>query len=288
LKETEKPQDVHKALKQLQDAQAGVQALSRDMTKQQTKLMAEGQEQEQSLLLGVLMRRQNEPRDKQMEVLTSAEFSKLEVVKAVLAAKNTKIPLFQQVAAYLDEHSPKPKVVESPTLEMPAKLKRGKDGKPDVTPIVAALEVRLHRMEENQNHMEQHHKEAMQQFDKVAEAKKNSTKAVQHHIQKLKHSEERQFAKESAMGRHDIAALQSAIVAVKTGDMAALTKAQHALNASMKAAQARSGKFLVLVQLVQSAQGLDCPYCAAQCVDKCHSSGNSYTTCMTECADAGK
>jgi len=32
----------------------------------------------------------------------------------------------------------------------------------------------------------------------------------------------------------------------------------------------------------------DCPYCAAQCVDKCHQAGNPYVQCLTDCADAGK
>merc|ERR1719386_150501 len=95
LQETEKPKDAKKALKQLQDAQAGVQTLLKDITKQQQKLMADGDAQEESLLLGVLMQRQSEPMSKQLEVLNSAEFAKLKVVKFVLAAKNTKIPLFK-------------------------------------------------------------------------------------------------------------------------------------------------------------------------------------------------
>jgi len=286
LKQTEKPKDMKKALKQLQDAQAGVQALTKDITQQQVRLMSEGDAQEESLLLGVLMQKQKEPMSKQMEVLTSSEFSKLKVVAAVLAAKDLKTPLFKQVATYLDQHSPKP-VAEPKMLDIPDKLKVNKDGKPDVTPIVLALEGRLHKMEENEARMEHHHEEEMKELDQVA-AEKNKSAAAVHHIKKLKRSEERQFAKQSAMGKHDVQAIKSAIDAVKKGDMAALSKAQGALDASMKAAQARTGKFLVLIQMVHRAEGRDCPYCAAQCVDKCHQEGKSYTTCMTDCADAGK
>jgi hypothetical protein len=276
-----------KALKQLMDAQAGVQTLSKEITNQQVRLMHEGDAQEESLLLGVLMQKQKEPMSKQLEILKSEEFSKLEVVAVVIAAKDMKTPLFQQVAKYLDAHSPKPVVTEPKAPEIPDKLKVGKDGKPDVTPIVLALEGRLHKMEDNEKRMEQHHQEEIKELDRVALEKKNSTVALRH-IKNEQHREQREFAKQSALARHDIQAIKSAVDAVKKGDMAALTKAQGALDASMKAAKARSGKFLYLIQLVSRVQETDCPYCAAQCVDKCHQAGNSYTTCLTDCADAGK
>jgi hypothetical protein len=283
LKATEKSKDMKKALKQLQDAQAGVQTLTKEITNQQVKIMAEGDAQEESLLLGVLMQRQHEPLSKQMEVLQSEEFAHLKVVKAVLAAKDTKTPLFKQVALYLDAHSPKP----TPEPKIPDQLKVGKDGKPDVTPIVLALESRLQKMEENEQRMEDHHHEEVEELDHVA-SDKNKSKRVLYTIKQMKHKADRQFAKESAMAKHDIQAIKTAVEAVKKGDMSALEKAQGALDASAKAAQARSGKFLVLIQMVHQAEGLDCPYCAAQCVDKCHNDGNPYTTCLTQCADAGK
>merc|ERR1719498_162967 len=146
--------------------------------------MNEGDAQEESLLLGVLMQKQKEPMSKQLEILQSAEFSKLKVVAAVLAAKDTKTPLFKQVATYLDAHSPKP-VAEPKIPEIPEKLKVNKDGKPDVTPIVLALEGRLHKMEENEESMERHHTEEMEELDRVAPEKKKSAAAVRH-IKKLK------------------------------------------------------------------------------------------------------
>jgi hypothetical protein len=283
LTETASPKDMKKALKQLQDANASVKQLSMDITNEQTRLMHEGEEQEESLLLGVLMQRQKDPMSKQWEVANSPEFAKLPAVIAVRAAKDTKTPLFKQIAAYLDAHAPPKK----PEPQIPAKLTKGKDGKPDVTPIVLALEGRMQKMEESERRMVEHHHEEMAQLDRVIKEKKNNTRVV-HQIKAMKRRDERQFVKQSALGKHDIQTMKSAIEAVKKGDMAGLAKAQNALDASMKAAQARTGKFLVLVQLMHRAEGLDCPYCAAQCVDKCHNEGKPYVTCLTDCADAGK
>jgi len=283
LKETAQPKDVKNALKRLQAANAAVKQLSVDMASEQTRLMHDGQEQEESLLLGILMQRQKQPMSKQLEVVNDPEFAKLPCVIATLAAKDTKTPLFKQIATYLDAHSPAPKQA---TAELPDKLKQGKDGKPDVTPIVLALEARLHKMEEGQQRMEEHHKKADAELDKAIEEKKNNTRLV-HQIKNMKKHDDRDFAKQAAMAKHDAQALKSAIEAVKKGDMAGLQKAQNALAASMKAAQARSGKYLYLIQLMQRTEGQDCPFCVAQCVDKCHTAGKPYITCMTDCADAG-
>jgi hypothetical protein len=42
------------------------------------------------------------------------------------------------------------------------------------------------------------------------------------------------------------------------------------------------------IQLASNFLQRDCPYCAAQCVDKCHEAGKPYVQCLTDCADAGK
>lgn len=283
LKETAQPKDIKKALKRLQEANGAVKQLSVDMATEQTQLMHEGQEQEESLLLGILMQRQNQPMSKQLEVANDPEFAKLPCVIAVLAAKDTKTPLFKQLATYLDAHSPKPMKAKD---ELPSKLKTSKDGKPDVTPIVLALEAQLKKMEEHVKRMEEHHKKTDAAYVNATVEKKNNTRLV-HQIKNLKKHDDRDFAKQDAMAKHDAQSLKAAIEAVKKGDMAGLAKAQEALDASMKAAQARSGKYLYLIQLMQRTEGQDCPYCVAQCVDKCHTEGNPYVTCLTTCADAG-
>lgn len=283
LAETKNAKDVKKALKQLEVANDAIKQLGTDVAHEQTQLMLEGQEQQQSLLLGVLMQRQKDPMNKQLEVLQSDDFKSLPVVVAVLAGKDRKTPLFQQVAAYLDAHSP----AKPAEPQIPEKLKKGKDGKPDVTPLVMALEARVEKMEDSERRMEEHHDEEMRELDRVALEKKNNTRVV-HQIKHMKKSDERNFIKESALAKRDIQTMKSAIEAVKKGDLSGLAKAQQALGKSMEVAKARQGKFLVLVQLVHQAEALDCPYCVAQCVDKCHNDGKPYTTCLTDCADAGK
>merc|ERR1719162_2262915 len=108
---------------------------------------------------------------KQLEVAMSAEFAKLPAVIAILAAKDMKTQLFKQVATYLDAHAP-PKVVEP---QIPEKLTKGKDGKPDVTPIVLALDARVHKMEDSEERMEEHHQTEMTALNKMVEEKKNNT-----------------------------------------------------------------------------------------------------------------
>jgi hypothetical protein len=283
LAETQHAKDVKKALKQLELANTAIKQLAIDVTHEQTQLMHEGEEQQQSLLLGVLMQRQKDPMSKQLEILQSDDFNKLPVVVAILAAKDRKTPLFQQVAAYLDAHSPP----EPAQPQFPKKLKKGKDGKPDVAPLVMALEVRLKKMEDGEKRMEEHHNEEMRELDRVAIEKRNNSEAV-HQIKRMKKSDDRTFLKQSALAKKDVQTMKSAIEAVKKGDIAGLAKAQEALGKSMEVAKARTGGFLVFVQLVHKAEELDCPYCVAQCVDKCHNDGKAYTTCLTDCADAGK
>lgn len=283
LKETDGAKDSKKALKRLQDAQASVRGLVADVTTQQMRLMKQGDEQEQSLLVGVLLTKQKEPMDEQLAVLRSEEFSHLPVVAAVLAAKDGTTPLFQQVATYLDKHSGKA-TPSNATAAIPNKLKRGKDGKPDVSPIVNALEHQLQHLQENKKRQDGLHTKEM---DAYATAIKKNPK-LSRRIQSVKKASNRKFLKQEAISRNDIKSLESAIDAVKKGDTKALGRVQAALEASMKSMQASSHGFLYLIQLAHRSEGLDCPYCAAQCVEKCHVAGKSYVSCLAECADAGK
>jgi len=73
--------------------------------------------------------------------------------------------------------------------------------------------------------------------------------------------------------------------------LAARMDAEPANKASKVAAkkQAVAKKATALfIQLANTIMDRDCPYCAAQCVDKCHTAGKPYVQCLTDCADAGK
>jgi len=72
-----------------------------------------------------------------------------------------------------------------------------------------------------------------------------------------------------------------AVAKVETKKPAAVKK-QAVAKAAAAAAKA------MFIQLADTYMVRDCPYCAAQCVDKCHTAGKPYVTCLTDCADAGK
>merc|ERR1719284_2019262 len=123
---------------------------------------------------------------------------------------------------------------------MPKKLTLGKDGKPDVTPIISALEVRLQHEDEGTALEERHHDLEMKNFDKAMakeEGKKNKRLALR--IKAMKKSEERKYKKIRAQHEFDSKCLKEAIDAIKKGDMKKLMEAQAALQRSLKTMQAQ-------------------------------------------------
>merc|ERR1719321_2026398 len=106
-------------------------------------------------------------------------------------------------------------------------------------------------------------------------------------IKRRQKRENREYLKQHGMMSKDTVALRSAIEAVKKGDMSQLAKMQAVLQQSMKAMQGNQD-FLHFLQLAAwTDHSKACPYCKAQCLEKCHSGGKSFMTCMTECADVG-
>jgi molybdopterin converting factor small subunit len=279
LKETANATDTTKAIKQLQDAKGGVKALMRDLTTQQMRLMKESDEQQESLLLGVLMTRQKEPIEKQMEVLNSSEFKNLPVVAELIKAKDNKTPLFKQVAAYLDKHG------DGKSLEKAKALKVDRNGKRDLSSIIDPLQTRIQHLKDADKHRAERHTLEIKKMD---EKLKNASSSLKHRLELMKKKSERQFKKDSLLAKSDIESLESAVAAIKKGDMVALKKAQDALQAHLKAMESHNSGFIVFIQLAHQMEGRDCPYCAAQCIEKCSAGGKSYAQCLTDCADAGK
>merc|ERR1719316_2193438 len=100
--------------------------------------------------------------------------------------------------------------VKGTPADIPDKLKVGKDGKPDVSPIVSALEFRLHNLEDSEKHRATLHQEAMNEFDKAIkkeEAKKNQKAAK--HVERMKKTENRKYMKQEAVTKNDIKSLKS-------------------------------------------------------------------------------
>merc|ERR1719446_239157 len=75
----------------------------------------------------------------------------------------------------------------------------------------------------------------------------------------------------------------------KEAPAAAVVAKDEPASKKKRVAKAASGAAKALfIQLASTFRNRDCPYCAAQCVDKCHQAGKPYVQCLTDCADAGK
>merc|ERR1719333_1094592 len=100
---------------------------------------------------------------------------------------------------------------------------------------------------------------------------------------------DRDYQKWHALAVKDSKSLHEAISAIKKGDISALAKARKALTDSLARMQSSSGDFLHFLQISVRTSSRDgaCPYCKAQCLEKCHAGGASFVTCMGQCADVG-
>jgi hypothetical protein len=263
------------AFQKLQVAKQGVAGLMGELTSRQESLMKEDSTQRESLLLGVLMSNQKEPMEKQVEILKDDDFSGLEVAKALLKEHNSTTALYVQAAAYLDKHPNR----------KPAPMTTASKSSNSMASVQSMLEKRLESLQHEYDVHEKFHKQKAADF---AAELKAAPKKGKHHVETLAKREDRNFKKWAALRMHDINAMKDAVAGVKKGDMKAVARARNALEASLKALQGQTGGFLYFIQLGHKLVNRDCPYCVAQCVDKCHQDGNPYVQCLTSCADAGK
>lgn len=273
LSATESPKDLPAAMRRLRSAQAGMADLTTALNAQQEALMKEDATEETNLLLGVLMTRRGEPMDKQLEVLGSPDFRSLPVSKALLAKHDSKAPLFQQVAAFMDAHG-----VTSNASSVDEKAR--KLGK-----TVAYFEQRVTAMDRQDTVLQKLHQKRVAELDNLI---KKSGKVEAHRLQMEKKHVDRAYKKQSVVHRQETKEMKDVVSALKRGDSQALKKAQDALKQHLQAMQARTGNFLHLLQLGHRMSNRDCPFCVAQCIGKCHDSGSPYTQCMMQCADAGQ
>jgi len=273
LANTSSAKDPAAAMAKLKDASAGLRTLMHELTARQEELMMEDEAQHESLLLGVLMSKQGEPAEKQRKVLQSPDFASLPVSKALLASDNRSVPLYAQAADFLDKHSSKRAAVEHKAAAMPEKM-------------AAALQKRVQSMEGELRAREASHTRRAQL---LAQRAKTATSEKERHLaETLRKQEERGFKKLAAIRSRDIADMKKAVEAVRHGDIAALESARAAMLSSLQSLKSQHGGFLVLLNLGHRTLGGDCPYCAAQCIDKCRQLGKSYASCLGDCAEAGK
>jgi hypothetical protein len=278
----------------LQNAQKSVSGLAKDMSKRQTELTEEAESEKESLLIGVLMARATRPEAEQMEVLKGDDFKNLAVVKEVLAHREAGKTLAEQVAQFLDKKN------GAKNSTKPAKFLSKQQA---VDGIVAKLQSQVDKMDKHMKMSEVEHKQHMA---KVLEAMKkeeakakgsNGTKAevekkvkrVQAREKRITKKLDRDFQKWHALTVSDSKSLHEAISAIKKGDLSALAKARKALTDSLQRMRSTTGDFLHFLQVSAYTSSRDgaCPYCKAQCLEKCHEGGASFMTCMGQCADVG-
>jgi len=279
LTETKSIKDPVVAFQKLEAARASMGALTSELTHRQEDLMMEGEAQKESLLLGVLMTKQKEPLAQQLQILHSDDFKDLEVSKFLLKSTSTS-PLNVQAAAYMDTHQSKATakmVMDDAAIHAKAQAR--------ADALASSFEKRVESLEKVHASKEKEHNKRMKELE---DGIKKAGKKSKHVMEALKKREERSYKKWNAMQKHDIDSMKAAVMAIKTNDMKALEKAKGALEESIKNLKSKNGGFLVLLEVGHTFMEQDCPYCAAQCVDKCHTEGKPYMTCLTDCADAGK
>lgn len=279
LAETKSIKDPAEAFKRLDDARAGMAALTGELTSRQEALMKEDEAQRESLLLGVLMTRQKEPLEEQFKVLQSADFLDLPVSKELLAKHNNQTALYVQVAGYLDAHKG-----AAATNFLVGNATEHNKAIAQIDALAKSFEARVTSLEKAQVAATKRHEQRMEFLKKGAEKAPKSAKAMKAMMKR----EERSFKKWSLTQERDIQSMKEAVKAIKSHDMKALQKAKKALEDSVRSMQSKNNGFLVLLDLGHKFLERDCPYCVAQCVDKCHQDGKPYVTCLTDCADAGK
>jgi hypothetical protein len=275
LKEVATEKNPAVAMKKLNDARAGLTGLTTELTARQEELMKDSEAQKDSLLVGVLMTKQKEPMEAQFDILKSADFMNLPASKELLAKHNTTIPLYVQVANYLDAHKGK---------EATGKIMDDASALSKSDSLAASFQKRVESMQQAHDAAVKRHNIDVEFLKKGMKADPKEAKAMKALLKR----EERKFKKLNATQMHDIASMKDAVAAIQHHDMKALLKAKAAMEESVKSLQSKNNHFLVFAELGSELTQRDCPYCVAQCVDKCHQEGKPYTTCLTTCADAGK
>jgi len=260
------------AMQKLTAAGAGVERLVSSLTQRQESLMREDTEQVESLLTGVLMTNRNAPMEKQFEILKSEDFAGLDVSKALLKLHDNKTALYMQVARYLDTHK----------NAGGAPVSQHRENR--VEAMAASLDARVVSLQRDAKRRAVQHKKKREDLLKLVAAGGKNVRM----LKAMAKREERNFKKWEARSEHDIKSMKEAAHAVRSGDTKALMRAREALQQSLDALKHKNAGMLVFLQQANAFLQNDCPYCAAQCVEKCHSSGEPYLACLSECADAGK
>lgn len=267
LNETQfmKPTD---AMKKLLVAKGGAAQLVSDFGKQQEDLMREDSEQRESLLMGVLVAHKQAPMSEQMEYLRSNEFIGLDVAKALMEFHDESIPLFEQVAKYLDLH----------------KHAGGSPNKNNVVHdrdfLANSLDKRVKDLERDMEHRAAVQRESIEHVNELVKTVNNQARAVIRQKQRM-------YEKDMSQSKHDIALLKEAAASIRRGDVKTARRVGDALKKSLEALKSSRGSMIYFLQKSSVVLEKDCPYCVAQCLEACHNEDKSYIQCLAKCDGIG-
>jgi hypothetical protein len=239
------------------------------MADRQLSITNSGDSERTTLLVAVLQNKQGLPVSEQMDVVKAADFVGLPVVKYIEDHSDSSTPLVNLALKFIDGADAKPVADASKPVEAAQKAADPKslDG------IVQLLKKHQANAEKRVEAINEHEKKLEKVFD-------NMKKDPQ--VKFLRKREERKMSKDKAVQESTAKALKGAIKDIENHDAKGLVEAKKALEASMQALQEQSGEFLHFLQV--EAPGFSCPYCGAQCIDKCV--GTEHKTmsgCLAEC-----
>jgi hypothetical protein len=233
----------------------------KEMADRQSSITEAGDSERTTLLVAVLQNKQDLAVSEQMDVVRSADFIGLPVVKFIEDKSDGKTPLVNLALKFMDGDKAQP--VEA----KPAEPK--------------SLDDIVHLLEHHKENAE-HRLEAIEKKEKGLEKIFAKLKKGDPEVKFLKRKEERKLKKDKALQEQTEKALTSAITDIKNKDPKGLEEAKKALQATMEALSAQSGEFLHFLQL--AAPGFSCPYCGAQCIEKCVSTEHkTMSGCLSEC-----
>lgn len=222
-----------------------------------------------SLLVAVLQNRQNLPIAEQLEVANSADFEGLPVVAYINAHHDKTIPLVKLAVQFMD---------------MPEKKEDKAEAKENADPL-AAIEAKVEEQVATVQARVEILAARKERLDKILSnftSKHNATKKEGAEVKFLITREERKIQKQQVIEKKAESALKDAVKEIRAHNIEGVKKAQEALKESMVAAEAAEGTFLHFLQM--DTPTFSCPYCGAQCLEKCHSlEHKSMGDCLNEC-----
>merc|ERR1711924_267671 len=145
-----------------------------------------------------------------------------------------------------------------------------------VASMAASFDKRVVALEKDTEHREKLMKKRIDELTALSKKGGKDVKRVKMWLKREEHN----YKKSMAQSKHDIENMKAAAAAIRSGDVKALDRARAALTKSLEAMKNKNSGMLVFLQQGNTLFESDCPYCVAQCVEKCHNKGEPYVSCL--------